>query len=107
MRTAEMIPSTATATLLIVMSSRSMKMPKTKTIPTSHLYSRRSLTSASPPPIASEGGDLRDDVAAHGLDGLQALDADQHADSCLRARLGEPAKLLHHLPRHPPSRPRA
>src|SRR3990172_6091513 len=88
------------------MSSRSMKIPKTKTIPTSHLYSRRSLTSASSPPVASEGGDLRDDVAADGLDRLQALEADQAAGSLLRPHLGEPAKLLHHLPRHLPTRPR-
>src|SRR3990172_8080764 len=98
--------SVGSATLVIVMSSRSMKIPKTKTIPTSHLYSRRSLTAASSPSVASEGGDLRDDFAADGLDGLQTVDADQHADSCLRARLGEPAKLLHHLPRHLPIRPR-
>src|SRR3990170_8382814 len=88
------------------MSSRSMKIPNTKTMPTSHLYSNRSLTPRSPPPVASEGGDLRDDVSAHHLDRLQPLDADQDAYSFLHARLGEPPQLLHHLSRHLPARPR-
>src|SRR3990172_6116005 len=34
-------PRTGKATLTIVMSRRSMKRPKTKTMPTIHLYSRR------------------------------------------------------------------
>src|SRR3990172_477867 len=98
--------SVGRATLVIVMSSRSMKTPNTKTWPTSHLYSRRSLTPRTPPPVASEGGDLRDDVPAHHFDRLQTLDADQDAYSFLRARLGEPAELLHHLSRHLPTRTR-
>src|SRR3989304_4521389 len=97
MRSAEMIPSVGSATLVIVMSSRSMKIPKTKTIPTSHLYSRRSLTPASSPSVASESGYLRDNVSAHRFDGLQTLDADQDSYSFLRARLGQPPELLRHL----------
>src|SRR3990172_9295572 len=96
--------SVGRATLVIVMSSRSMKTPNTKTWPTSHLYSRRSLTPRTPPPVASEGGDLRDDVPAHHFDRLQTLDADQDAYSFLRARLREPPELLHHLSRHLPAR---
>ena len=76
------------ATLTIVMSSRSMNRPKTKTMPTIHLYS--SLPDSHCCYVSSarrssrlQLRDLRDDVPADSFQRRQVLDAEDGADDRL------------------------